>query len=340
MDNYATPPPAVTAEQPSPDPNRPKFVSVLEPIEPAIEHVKLMLFRPFDLGKWFIIGFCAWLAYLGEGGGGGNPGGGGPRGGFNQISNQQEFSRQISEFKSEIWPYLPLIIIGGIFLIVFVFIISLVLAWLRSRGRFMFVHCIAENKAEVVVPWNKYSRHGNSLFLFKVVVSIISLLVILLPVAAMIFSIIAVCGGMYVPAGVIGIIAAVLILFVICILMILIHKFTDDFVVPIMFINTASVVEGWKKFLAIAGRNKARLLLYILFQIVISIVISIIGTLICCIGFCLCCSCILLCIPYIGTVVLLPLLAFKRSYSLFYLRQFGPQYDVFIPQVNIPTAQG
>ena len=51
-----------------------------------MERVKQMLFRPFDLGKWFVIGFCAWLAYLGEGGGtynfnpanrhhrGGNPG--------------------------------------------------------------------------------------------------------------------------------------------------------------------------------------------------------------------------------------------------------------------------
>ena len=45
-------------------------ISVVEPISPALEHVKRMLFQPFDLGKWFVIGFCAWLAYLGEAGGG------------------------------------------------------------------------------------------------------------------------------------------------------------------------------------------------------------------------------------------------------------------------------
>ena len=43
-------------------------VSVIDPIGPAFEKVKTILFRPFDLGKWFIIGFCAWLARLGEGG--------------------------------------------------------------------------------------------------------------------------------------------------------------------------------------------------------------------------------------------------------------------------------
>ena len=46
-------------------------VSVIDPVTPAIDRVKLILFRPFDLGKWFVIGFCAWLAYLGTGGGGG-----------------------------------------------------------------------------------------------------------------------------------------------------------------------------------------------------------------------------------------------------------------------------
>jgi hypothetical protein len=34
-----------------------------------LERVKIVLFKPFDLGKWFTIGFCAWLAFLGERGG-------------------------------------------------------------------------------------------------------------------------------------------------------------------------------------------------------------------------------------------------------------------------------
>ena len=45
---------------------QPANVSVTLPISPAIERVKLLLFRPFDLGKWFAIGFCAWLATLGQ----------------------------------------------------------------------------------------------------------------------------------------------------------------------------------------------------------------------------------------------------------------------------------
>lgn len=37
---------------------RPQGVSVIDPIGPAIEHVRLMLFKPFDISKWMTIGFC------------------------------------------------------------------------------------------------------------------------------------------------------------------------------------------------------------------------------------------------------------------------------------------
>jgi hypothetical protein len=45
-------------------------------------------------------------------------------------------------------------------------------------------------------------------------------------------------------------------------------------------------------------------------------------------------------IPYIGTVLLLPVLVFKRSYPLYFLRQFGPGYDVFPPAPSAPPVTG
>jgi hypothetical protein len=43
----------------------PAQVSVIAPIQPAIERARRLLFQPFDLARWFAIGFCAWLARLG-----------------------------------------------------------------------------------------------------------------------------------------------------------------------------------------------------------------------------------------------------------------------------------
>jgi hypothetical protein len=51
-----------------------------------------------------------------------------------------------------------------------------------------------------------------------------------------------------------------------------------------------------------------------------------------------CIACCFLAIPYVGTVLLLPVFAFKRSYSLHYLAQFGSEYDVFQAAVSPTTA--
>jgi hypothetical protein len=301
-------------------------VSVIDPIGPTFERVKTILFRPFDLGKWFVIGFCAWLAYLGKGGGGG---GGGPN--FRGRGEPDEAFHAAKEFVlANLHWIIPVAVVA-----VFVGIILwLVLMWLSSRGRFMFLHCVAENKAEVKAPWAKFQQHANSLFLFRIVLGLIGFAAIGLPlliVGLLIFMTIAGGGPHVVP--VLGFVTIGFIVFAISIVFILVHKFTMDFVVPIMFLRTTSCTGGWREFLGLLSANKARFALYILFQIVIAIAIGAIILAAVCVT-CCCAACILA-IPYIGTVLILPLLVFKRAYSLLYFRQFGPQFDVFSPETEV-----
>jgi hypothetical protein len=301
------------------DLEHPQRVSVIDPIGSAIEQVRLILFRPFDLSKWLVIGFCAWLAYLGQGGGGS---------GFNYTFHDHG-APNLAHAREVLLANLPWIIIGVAIFIPLLIIIGLVLCWLSSRGRFMFVHGIAGNKAEVAIPWKKFARHANSLFLFRVVVGLIGMVVVGLPVAIGVISIITLhatgLGAVAVPGLLVAILAAVAIAVVVAV----VAKFTNDFVVPIMLLRTTSCLAGWREFLVLLGCNKARMVLYILFQIVISLVIFFIIASICLVGCCCCCVSALLLVPYVGTVILLPIFVFKRAYSLFYLRQFGSQFDVF-----------
>ena len=303
--------------------DNPQRVSVIDPISPAIEHVRLMLFKPFDLSKWLIIGFCAWLAQLGRGaGGGGN--------GWKEYGHGGPMMETI---KNGILAHLAVIIFVAAIVVPIVIIIAVVLCWLRSRGQFMFVHCVASNKAEVVVPWNKFARHGNSLFLFRIILGFIGFLVIVIPIAASIFAGLVMCATGFNPAAIIGLTGAIFVVVVVAVLLGLIAKFTTDFVVPIMFLHTESSIAGWKQCLALISGNKAQIVLYILFQIVIFMVIAFIALTICLVTCCCCCCLLVLFVlPYIGTVILLPLIAFKRAYSLFYLRQFGARFDVFSAQ--------
>ena len=312
-------------------PQRPPTVSVIDPIGPAFEKVKTILFKPFDLGKWFVIGFCAWLAFLGSGGPGGSGGGRGGR-----PPDAHEAFGEAKEFVLEnldwIIPVVILAVIVGI-------IVWLVFTWLSSRGRFMFLHCVAENKAEVKVPWAKFRQHGNSLFLFRIILGLIGFAAAGLPILLAVGCIAMIIAGD--GAIVIGILGCVIIGFSIIALSIVlavIGKLTKDFIVPIMFLRTTSCIAAWREFLTILSANKARFVLYILFQIAIALVIFTIIRMGFCIGLCFCCVSLLLLIPYIRTVILLPVLVFKRAYSLLYLRQFGPEFDVFRPETEMAVA--
>ncbi len=304
-----------------------KKISVIEPIGPAIERVKLMLFKPFELRKWFIVGFCAWLAYLGSGGSGGGPQWNVPQG---PHEHQAQIAEGVNSAKEYILDNFCWIMPLAAIVTVLIIGIGLLIAWLNSRGKFMYLHCVAENKAEVKTPWRKFSNHANSLFLFRIVFGIIGFFIVILPVVGFIFFIIMmVTETLPGVASIPGIIISGLIIFAISIVLLLVKKFTFDFVVPIMFLQTTSCITGWREFLTVLSANKAHFTLYILFQIVITIVIGAITMIGACIGCCFCCASVLLFVPYIGTCILLPLLVFKRAYSLYYLRQFGTRFNVF-----------
>jgi len=307
-------------------------VSVIDPVTPAIDRVKLILFRPFDLGKWFIIGFCAWLAYLGPGGpGGGNPGGGGgPPYNMSNRHGEEQIKETVQSVRYYVSNNIDWIIPVTVVVIVLIILIGFLVAWLNSRGRFMFLHCVATNKAEVKIPWYKFRQQGNSLFLFRIVLGLIGFVVVVALIIGIVVLITLIASGT--APGMVsipGIILLGLVIFALSILLFLVKKFTFDFVVPIMFLRMSSCTAAWREFMAVLSANKLRFTVYLLFQIVIRIVIGVMIAIGFCIGLCFCCASCLLLIPYIGTVILLPVLVFARSYSLYYLQQYGPQYDVF-----------
>jgi hypothetical protein len=312
--------------QPPPS-SHPREISVAEPVSLAYERVKQMLFKPFDLARWITIGFCAWLAGLGESGGGGS---------FNSGSNYGNNGGQPVEhfrhFYYEVRDYVALnlfwIIPVAVVLVVFSVALWLLILWLNSRGKFMFLHCVALNKAEVSEPWSRFAGAASSLFRFRIVLGLVGM-VLTLPLLAFIALTILrmVLQGEAYFAGLMTAAGLVLALILVGVVLALIHKFMVDFVVPIMFLRGGSCLAAWREFYALLSVSAGHFALYILFQIVLSWAIGLMVLLViiftCCIAGCL------MLLPFLGTVVLLPVLVFKRAYPLYYLAQFGPQYDVF-----------
>jgi hypothetical protein len=303
----------------------PANVSVTLPISPALERVKLLLFRPFDLGKWFVIGFCAWLATLGQRGVSFN---------YNTRSRRHVTSEDLREWFERARDYvtsnLHWILPVAIFVMIFVIALAVLILWLRCRGSFMFLHCVALNKAEIDIPWNRYAAAANSLFVFRLVLGLISLVPMLPLFGIMAVTFIRLIGeSLTISRALLTLLPLGLMFLAVGIFFFVIRKLTADFVVPIMFLRGSKCLNAWSEFLGLLAVNLGHFVLYLLFQIVLGILICML-VLTAFIATC-CIACCLMLIPYIGTVLLLPVLTFSRSYSLYYFAQFGPQYDVYPP---------
>ena len=296
------------------------------PVGQAMDRVRKVLFQPFDAARWFVIGFCAWLAYLGERGGfhGGFNFGGRHGHGAHSLRAQFEHARDYV-LHNLVW-IVPL----AIALIVVSVAVGLILMWLSSRGRFMFLHCVALNTAEVRVPWVKFAPEANSLFVFRLLISLISLVMMLPLLGALALVVLGMVSREAInPAGLLLAIALMFVIIAFALVFWIIARLTRDFVVPLQFLHRSRVLDAWRELGGLLRGNVADLVLYLLFRILLAIaiialvVVVVLAT--CCIAGCL------FALPYLGTVFLLPILVFERAYSLHYLAQFGPEYDVFSP---------
>jgi len=305
------------------------------------------LFRPFDAKKWLILAFTAWVAGLLDGRGGGG-GGGGNKGGGPWVGGPPENPQQLLEGLREgcrhaadglhwlfgQWPVALLIFVGIPLLI----IVILTVVWLSSRFKLIYLDNLVHNRAAVREPWRRLRRLGDSLFLFRVAFGLGAAVVGVVVLGGLILLGIAVLTTSK-PAGIAILIFVGLITALYILALIYTKLFLDSFVLPIMYRNNVTVIEAWRQFLPLFNNFGLAFILYGLYVLVLFIAAALgVGVLVlatCCIAL------FFLWLPYVGTVLLLPLLVAYRLLSLEFLAQFGPALDVFpapVPPAPEPAA--
>ena len=301
----------------------------------AWDRTAVILFQPFDLGKWFAIGFSAFLAGLLAGGNGFN-------GSYSQHtntntswsysynSNLQHFNSAVSSALSSLQHGVMLSLVAMVFLLVLGMI--LLMYWLGARGQFMFLDNVVRNRGAISWPWRAYARQGNSLFGFYLLL-LLALLLLLVP-----FFI----AGFFLAmpyfqhhrwpegdewAGLV--ILGVVYLLVFAPLGAMIFLFRE-MGVPLMFrhglLARAAFLETWKLVRLYPGS----LFVFLLLRIALFIALAVTSVIVCC------ATCCIGALPYLGTVFLLPALIYIKSFTLDCLAQMGPYYDVWI--VDVPAA--
>ena len=288
-------------------------IQVTKPFSEAVEMTKQILFRPFDLKKWFIIGFAAWLAHIARGGFQ-----------FNYRYTRDDLRHTPlwqgmtdAIHRTPMWLIIAVICL----LILAVVALAVLFTWLRARGRFMFTDCVVRNRAAIAEPWNEFRKLGNSFFLFSLLVGLGALLAALVTGAPFVLLLINAKAGHHQHQFLFltTLLVWAALLFVLTIAWALIAHL----MVPIMYRRRCLAVEGFRAAFSLIGNYPGELTLYCLFWILLGIGIVVAS----CVAVCL--TCCVAAIPYIGTVILLPLYVCLRAFGLLFIRQFGPDYDVW-----------
>ena len=149
------------------------IIQYINPLSLAWKRMKIILFGPFNLGKWFALGFTACLAELFSSSGGGGGGNFGRKYGHFDWNDFFEFPGKAMTWLSTHQFWLTVITIGLIVAIAAV----VIFIWLSSRGMFMFLDNVVYNRSLIEKPWREFKTRGDSLFLWRLVFSVITFLI-------------------------------------------------------------------------------------------------------------------------------------------------------------------
>jgi len=281
------------------------FVSYLTPAENAWERTRRLLFRPVDIESWAVLGFTAFLAYL--------------------VSHSSGASIAFNgrpRLHMD-WPWL----VVGFTLLLFGAVIGTVLLWLSSRCQPIFLDNVMHERAQLVEPWGRLGAVGNSLFVWRLCYFVALLLVvglIAIPAAGV--------GQMLDhaawsgPTSLLFEFATLSLLLILGLTAAYIGLFLESFVVPLMWRRGCTATEGWREFLPLLRGHLPEFLAYgfVVFCGAVALMLALMAAAVatCCI------LPLLLSVPYLSSVLLLPISVFFRNYSVEFLAQFSPEFDV------------
>lgn len=319
----------MTPSHPSALPPAHRWIDPIWPLESAFATTRRLLFQPFDLHRWLVLGFLAWLSQLTSIGTTGlntqaNRSNSSPPTAWNAsdiLWEARSAVRRGLETVQEHWVWMvPLIA----FLAILALTVWVALIWLNSRGDLLFVAGVTRRQTNLPEPWHEFSREANSLFRFRLVLDVLGP-ILLLALVGLEWLVVSLSGSdsrISLPWIALLLVPVILLATAFW----LVGWLTTEFVVPIQFLRRCGCRKAWGVLLGQMVRFPTSFLLYGLLQIPLAIVT---GLAVVVFAVLTCCACCLLLVPFVNVVILLPLYVFYRVYPLHFLSQFGPGWDAF-----------
>jgi hypothetical protein len=295
----------------------------------AIERARELLF-PGRMEKWLALGFIAFLAGLGEssgsysyrlpfpsGSGGSGPFGGGSSG--KSATPEKAFDEIWAEALSWVQAHTVLVVAGASGLLLGGLAFGLLLTWLSSRGKLMFVESVIHDRYQVKEPWARLREPAWAVFKFRLLLTLAFLLILVIALGVGVSIALAeLKTGHFSSTSVIALFAFGGILTVTFIPLGFISLLLDDFVIPVFYLRGGSLGDAWGIVRRdLIASNAGPVFVFYLLKMVLGVGFVMLGTIAACL------TCCVASLPYLSSVVLLPAHVFFRSYSLYFLEELG-----------------
>jgi hypothetical protein len=307
-------------------------LAYVAPLQRAWDRAVRMLFKPFNLELWLTLGFASFLADP-------FPGGHNHSLSLHHDPARREMLRRALERVGEFFSspvHVALAATAGTLILV-----ALILcAWVTSRGRFIFLDNVAHERTGIVEEWTKFAKIGNSLFLWRVgfwiVIGVVFCAVTIPFLGALGFH--AWLEPAQFPfASLIAIPIFLMILIPLGLIAAFVGLLFQDFVEPIMYRHDVKVGEAWGRLVPLLRDHFGSFLLYALFVLLLTVVVAAatvaVSLMTCCLGF------LVFALPYVASVVLLPVAVTLRALGPEFLAQFGADFAALqAPRPAAPPA--
>jgi hypothetical protein len=214
-------------------------ISGVNALNPAFEHTKKQLFRPFRFGQWTRLAFVGLFAGEMSSGGGCN---------YNFPTHTGGAHRNYLLSSPPDWALLAPFVIA---LLIAVPVLWLLFLYISSRMRFILFDSVIAKKCEVRRMWRDRRAPALQFFVWQIVFSLVTLasMVVLIGIPVLAAFLL---GWFSAPrehlaALILGGILVFFLFMALALTSLGVHVFTKDFVVPQMALENLSAFEGWRR---------------------------------------------------------------------------------------------
>src|SRR4030095_8742993 len=175
----------------------------------------------------------------------------------------------------------------------------------------MYLDGIVQNRAAIVEPWHEYRQEANSLFLFTFGIGTLAMFLS--------FGILALGGwiawpdfkaGRFDRSAITALIVTGSLLILSTSVFLIINLLVRNFVTPVMYLRRLRIGPAWDVARTeLLSGHVGSVVLFFLMKFLLSLVTGFMAVIV------MCATCCVAALPYLGTVILLPLSVFMRCYT-------------------------